>query len=494
MKVAQTIIQALLFLVPPASALTPAEWRTQSVYQIMTDRFARSDGSTAACNDLGNYCGGTYQGIINKLDYIQDMGFTAIWISPVVKNIDTTPCGTPYHGYHQTDLYDVNTNFGTSQDLVALSDALHERGMYLMVDVVTNHMAQEAGADAIDYAKFHPFDDQSYYHAPCSIDTFGSNSTNLEQCWFATSGVALADLRTEDKEVQDTFNTWISQLINNYTIDGLRIDSARHVDPGSIASLQAAAGGMHVLAEVWDGNPTSLCGYQDWMTGMMNFPQYYRIYEAFSSTGGSMTGLRDGVNNMKSACKDVTVLGSFMENHDTKRFANYTSDLALIRNALAFTMLQDGIPIIYQGQEQRFSGGDDPENREFLGASNYNQESDLYLLTKKLNAIRSWAIEQDPSYITYNAEPVYADEKTIIMRKGQMIGIFTNRGEDAGDATMTLSQSNFDFDASQAVMDVIACKTLTTDSEGNLEITITKGEPIVLYPVDALKESGICGQ
>ncbi|KXT16778.1 hypothetical protein AC579_5489 [Pseudocercospora musae] len=99
-----------------------------------------------------------------------------------------------------------------------------------------------------------------------------------------SQGVALFEppktVRQKDNEVQNMFNTWISQLANNYSVDGLRIDSARHVDPGSIASLQAAAGGIHVLAEVWDGNPTSLCGYQELMTAMMNFPQYHRIYEA----------------------------------------------------------------------------------------------------------------------------------------------------------------------------------------------------------------------
>ena len=69
------------------------------MYQIITDRFARSDGSTAPCNDLGNYCGGTYQGIINKLDYIQDLGFDAVWISPVVANIEgNTTYGEAYHG------------------------------------------------------------------------------------------------------------------------------------------------------------------------------------------------------------------------------------------------------------------------------------------------------------------------------------------------------------------------------------------------------------
>lgn len=66
----------------------------------MTDRFARTDGSTSSSCDLNVYCGGTWQGLINKLDYIQQMGFTAIWISPVVQNVQgVTSDGDSYHGY-----------------------------------------------------------------------------------------------------------------------------------------------------------------------------------------------------------------------------------------------------------------------------------------------------------------------------------------------------------------------------------------------------------
>jgi alpha-amylase len=73
-----------------AIALSPADWRKQSIYQLLTDRFARTDGSTTATCDSGAgiYCGGTWQGIIKKLDYIQSLGVTAVWISPFVKQMD----------------------------------------------------------------------------------------------------------------------------------------------------------------------------------------------------------------------------------------------------------------------------------------------------------------------------------------------------------------------------------------------------------------------
>lgn len=82
--------QALLAVAVAASGVTGLNadgWRSQSIYQVLTDRFARTDLSTSAGCDVSKYCGGTYQGIIKKLDYIQGMGFSAIWISPIVKNI-----------------------------------------------------------------------------------------------------------------------------------------------------------------------------------------------------------------------------------------------------------------------------------------------------------------------------------------------------------------------------------------------------------------------
>lgn len=113
-------------------AATPQQWRSRAIYQVLTDRFARTDGSTTATCNTGDrvYCGGTYQGLIKKLDYIQNMGFTAVWISPVIKNIEAnTGEGEAFHGYWGQDFNSLNSHFGTADDLKALSTALHNRGM-----------------------------------------------------------------------------------------------------------------------------------------------------------------------------------------------------------------------------------------------------------------------------------------------------------------------------------------------------------------------------
>eukprot|EP00128_Syssomonas_multiformis_P010739 Colp12_sorted_trinity150504_noHs@17178 len=94
-----------------ALARTAQEFKTRTIYQILTDRFAKTDGSGNGCSNLSTYCGGTFKGIQNKLDYIAGMGFNAIWISPVVESTDNG-----YHGYWAKNLYNINPKFGTAQD------------------------------------------------------------------------------------------------------------------------------------------------------------------------------------------------------------------------------------------------------------------------------------------------------------------------------------------------------------------------------------------
>lgn len=202
-----------------ALAATPAQWRSQSIYQLLTDRFARTDNSTTApCNATARvYCGGSYQGIVNQLDYIQGMGFTAIWISPVTYNLpQSTGDGEAYHGYWQQDMYALNANFGTATDLVALSSALHARGMLLMVDVVVNHFGWDGHGLSVDYTQLHPFNNQKYFYPYCErLDK--TNQTVLETCWLGNTIVSLPDLKIESVEVRDVCSSWIKSLVSNYS-------------------------------------------------------------------------------------------------------------------------------------------------------------------------------------------------------------------------------------------------------------------------------------
>lgn len=188
---------------------------------------------------------------------------------------------------------------------------------------------------------------------------------------------------------------------------------------------------------------------------------------------------------MSSLCEDTTLLGSFLENQDQPRFPSYTSDYSLDKNAMAFAMLADGIPILYEGQEQHYNGGSVPNNREPIWTSEYSTTSTLYPFVTSLNAIRRQAITQSSTYVTYKANSIYSDSKTIAMRKGSVISVYTNAGASGASYTVTLPASGTGFTASEKLVELFSCTSYTTDSSGNVAVTITGGLPIVFYPASS---------
>jgi alpha-amylase len=94
--------------------------------------------------------------------------------------------------------------------------------------------------------------------------------------------------------------------------------------------------------------------------------RYHSLIDAFRTTLGNTSNLIEQITRVKSACLASGLLGTFSENHDNPRFANYNPDISLAKNVIAFTILADGIPIIYYGQEQHYAGGNDTDNREAL--------------------------------------------------------------------------------------------------------------------------------
>ncbi|KAK6435470.1 hypothetical protein LTR95_008339 [Oleoguttula sp. CCFEE 5521] len=421
------------------------------------------------------------------------MGFDAIWISPIVKNIeDTTAYGDAYHGYWAQDITSLNSHFGTSGDLKALSAALHARGMYLMVDVVVNHMAYNAkgSIDNIDYTKFRPFNKKSNYHFPyCTIDYNNlANMTQIHDCWIGDTQVPLPDLRTEDPVVQLGYAAWIANLIPQYGIDGIRLDTVLQVNTGFWSTFLAAAN-TYMFGEVYINDASFVCSYQNYLPGVLNYGLYFALFNAFKSTTTApttaMTDLATAVNNVKSKCKDTSLLGTFSENHDNPRFAFVQGDLAAAMNLISFTMLADGIPIIYQGQEQRYSasgsnnGGNDPFNREAIWFSQYNIAAPLYGLIKKLNWARRNAIKDDSTYLSYQSWPIYTDATTIATKKGKLVTVTSNKGSTGANYTQVIPAG---YTAGTVVTELLGCTTLTADSSGSIAVPMGLGQPRVYYP------------
>ncbi|KAB8076233.1 glycoside hydrolase superfamily [Aspergillus leporis] len=477
-------------------ASTLNEWRSQSIYFLMTDRFARTDGSTSAPCDLSQraYCGGSWQGIIEQLDYIQNMGFTAIWITPITEQIsETTTEGTGFHGYWQKNIYNVDSHLGTADDIRSLSKALHDRGMYFMLDVVANHMGYKGPGTSTNFSSFTPFNSASYFHSYCQIRNY-NDQWQVENCWLGDDVVSLTDVNTQSSEVRSIWYNWVKNVVANFSVDGLRIDTAKHVEKDFWAGYTQAAG-VYSVGEVLNGDPLYTCGFQGSMDGVMNYPVYYQLREAFKSPSGSMGNLYNMINSVSSNCRDPTLLGSFIENHDNARFPSYTKDVSQAKNVLAFVFFADGIPIVYAGQEQHYAGGEDPYNREAIWWSGYSTQSELYKFIATNNKIRKLAISKDPNYLTSRNNPFYNDANHIAMRKGsgssRVLTLLSNFGSNGGSYTFDLY--NHGYSSGSKLMELYTCSSIQVSPNGNIPVPMSSGLPRVLVPASWVSGSGLCG-
>lgn len=232
-----------------------AEWKYKVIYQLLTDRFSQgvSDPDTE-CTDLTHWCGGTYQGVIAKLGYLEELGVDAVWLSPIVLNSDLTTANnqSSYHGYWATDLYQLQPRFGTAEDLTQLVQECHARNISVMVDVVPNHMGYQQDCDwewencqnLEDFSMFVPFNKPEHYHPPCQIMA-NLDQDQMERCRLAN----LPDLDQDNMEVREILYDWIASLTDRFGFDGYRIDTARHIKKDFWPQFQDSAG-TFVLGEV----------------------------------------------------------------------------------------------------------------------------------------------------------------------------------------------------------------------------------------------------
>ncbi|KAG6267292.1 hypothetical protein E4U48_005134 [Claviceps purpurea] len=348
-------------------------WKSRSIYFAFTDRIARngSDNGGGACGNLGNYCGGTFRGIQGKLDYIKGMGFDAIWISPIVANDDGG-----YHGYWTKDLYAVNPNFGTAQELKDLVNAAHSKGMFVMIDIVVNHV----GPGPRSNKRPSPLDQPWAYHPKCDIDY--NSQWSVENCQLSN----LPDLNTQNPAIRKLFQDWIRWLVREFRPDGLRIDTVKHIEKDYWPDFMAAAG-MYSLGEAFNGDPRYVAGWASPTLSLFNYPIFWPL-QRFYQQKGSSQDLVDMHNQVGSVFPDAAALGTFIDNHDNARFLSQKNDVALLKNALTYVMLARGVPVVYYGTEQGYGGGMDPANREDLWRSGYNTGTELYRFLSALSKVR----------------------------------------------------------------------------------------------------------
>ncbi|KAI0042477.1 glycoside hydrolase family 13 protein [Auriscalpium vulgare] len=499
-----------LLLARPAIAANATDWSTRSIYQLITDRFATTNDAALPCDTVARrYCGGSWKGIINHLDYIQHMGFDAVWISPVSTNIDnaTAAQGEAFHGYWTKDLTTLNSHFGQPEDLKALADALHKRGMYLMLDVVVNHMASPTmPPNFTDF--YHPFTDESFFHRQCFVGQ-SLDQNVIEQCWLGDETLPLPDLNTDNSTVADMLHTFIHDLVKNYTVDGLRIDTVKHINKDFWPAWVEAAG-VFTMGEVLINDTDYAAPFTGVIDAILDYPTYFPLVQAFVSPDGKFSTPVQILQKSQQTYKNgLFRTGSFVENHDQARFPSMTKDVGRVRNAMTFPFLHDGIPITYygvcfrssterphrardeSGQEQGYQGGQDPFNREALWFAAYQQDKPLVQHYKTLNLARKEAITGTPSFLTTPMKFLAVEDNSLAISKPPMLGLLTNIGSDTSQSvTWTVPAL---YSPNEVLLDILTCSKVTTDAQGGVTVQSMYGMPQVLMPASSIsKNGGLC--
>ena len=402
-----------------ASGFSPAD----VMLCIMPDRFADGDptndnlpGFPPADRKLPRaYHGGDLKGVLDHLDYLQQLGVTAVWLTPILAN---NPAGRDYHGYGATDMYAVDPRLGTLDDYRHLATALHRRGMKLVFDDVPNHVGP-----AHPWVSDPPLPDWFHgtpaHHIEATYDFGRITDPHLPETaaeaelngWFANT---LPDMNQQNPSVAlyelQNMMWWIEQT----GLDALRIDTFPFVQrpfwQTYLSTLQALYPRLTTVGEVDDGDPAidsyfaggrTLAGVDTHLTTPFDYPYFFALREVLLQ-GKPFTTLENSFRR-DWLYPHPELLVPILGNHDQRRFMsekNATPDL--LRLATGITLTVRGTPQLYIGDEILMEGAGDPDNRRdfpggfpgdiinaFLPAGRTQDQQKLYEFTSTLGRLRA---------------------------------------------------------------------------------------------------------
>ena len=544
---------ALLLLALAGPAIVPIEQvraraaEDEIIYFVLPDRFDNADPT----NDTGGltgdrlatgydptakgfYHGGDLKGLTRRLDYIQALGVTAIWIGPIFKNKPIQGAAgqesAGYHGYWITDFTTVDPHFGTDADFATFVDAAHARGIKVYMDIIANHTAdviqyrecigkpcayrstadypyQRRGGvsgtpinpgfagDAVQtpenfarltdpayaYTPFVPaaektvkvpawLNDPRYYHNR-GDSTFAGESARYGD--FA----GLDDLMTEDPRVVAGFIAIYGSWIDRFGIDGFRVDTARHVNPefwqAFVPAMQtrAAARGIpnfpifgEVYSETVDPGYTAQYTRRDGFPEILDFSFQAAARAMLSGKAGTdlFAKLIDGDVLYEGGDATAQRLPTFLGNHDMGRIGhmldlawpNATEAERLQRLTLAHVLLLSarGVPTIYSGDEQGFTGhGGDQDAREDLFASHVASYNDNRLIGTATTTATTHFGTENPIFQTITKlAQIRRDHsqlrhgRTVVRAASDKPGLlaFTRGADDGHEILVALNTSN----------------------------------------------------
>jgi glycosidase len=379
-----------------ANVISPKVGLSQDlIYFVMPDRYKDGDKKN---NDNGGfntsltafYHGGDLKGLTGTceagddgLARIKSLGFTAVWLTPVVTQQEAIGAGSGYHGYWGVDFLNVDPHLGTNADMLEFSKCAKKLGLKIILDVVTNHTG-----DVIKYRGNEPYipAESKKLKNPAWLNDINNyhNVGDMGSCWGVGNCTKLGDfyglddLATEKPVVYKGWAEVYGNWISNYGISGFRVDTARHVDDKFFKNwsplIQASAkksniNDFTIFGEVFDYSVFNLMTYvrQNKIQTVLDFPFQAKATEYASgySNAPTLTALFENDDYYTSAQSSASNLVTFLGNHDVGRAGFIIAskriqpaDQLVPRTNLANALMyfSRGIPTVYYGDEVGMTG------------------------------------------------------------------------------------------------------------------------------------------
>jgi glycosidase len=421
------------------------DWRDQIIYFLMLDRFEDGDPSN---NDQGageyrpkdpsRYSGGDIKGVTKRLDYIQSLGATTVWTTPPVANQWWSKEGGygGYHGYWARDFSKIDEHNGNMQDYQELACSLHQRDMFLAMDIVVNHTGDFFNYDpaaissdpSLGYSQVNPASPSSapldypfnlndprraqdraaaIYNWTPELKNYYDRQSELTQ-----QLAKLDDINTKSPLVRAAFKDIFGRWIKQAGVDAFRVDTVKYVEPDFFEDFiyapdgilkQAAATGrkdFFIFGEVKENAPAftrigeakmqQYFGTQERPSfpSLINFPLQEEMLRVFGQ-GSPTAALTYRLNAFMQTHPDATLATNFVDNHDMPRFLSQGS-VAAFKQAMTLIFALPGIPMIYQGNEQAVTETRQAMFKGGFGADKdyFDTNSELFKFIQKLAAIR----------------------------------------------------------------------------------------------------------
>ena len=398
------------------------------IYLLMPDRFANGDPDTDTVRGLadkldrsksGGRHGGDIKGITDHLDYLDALGVTAIWSTPLLEDNDPA---YSYHTYAQSDVYKIDPRYGSLAAYKNLASELHKRDMKLIMDYVTNHWGAEhwmiKDLPTYDWINQFPGYAQSNYRMETQFDPHRSEM-DFKYCvdgWFVKT---MPDLNQKNPLVLNYLIQNAIWWIEYADLDGLRVDTYSYNDKKGIAAWTKAImdeyPNFNIVGEVWmqsqaqiaywqkDSKIGAIQNYNSYLPAVMDFTLHNAVQHMFAEQEGWNSGIVKAYDNFVNdfLYPNPNNLLVFLENHDTQRFNEiYDQDIDAYKLGLSLIATTRGIPQLYYGSEigmrgdkskgdgairQDFPGGwEGDEQNAFSASGRTEQQQAFFEFTRKV--------------------------------------------------------------------------------------------------------------